>query len=127
MPLLLLLYFLFQEFDELFSGKCNLTVNEDIHNTITPNNKKELSFNEFRVFGTCPAEGISKLSEAIISRFTLIYVGEYGINEQEIALKSYRDYNKLETISDNIIKKMIEYFFNLNKNFPGFNFTLFHM
>ena len=44
-----------ERFNELFSGKCTITVNEDIHNTITPESNKELSeFNKnFRVFGIC--------------------------------------------------------------------------
>ena len=32
-----------ERFNELFSGKCNITVNEHIPNTITPKSKKELS------------------------------------------------------------------------------------
>ena len=41
-----------ERFNELFSGKCTITVNEDIHNTITPESNKELSeYNKnFRVF-----------------------------------------------------------------------------
>lgn len=67
-----------ERFNELFSGKCNITVNEDIPNTITPESNKVLSeFNKnFRVFGTCHPGATSQLSEAVISRFTLIYVGE---------------------------------------------------
>ena len=44
-----------ERFNELFSGKYNITVNEDIPNTITPESNKELSeFNKnFRVFEIC--------------------------------------------------------------------------
>ena len=34
-----------ERFNELFSGKCNITVNEDIHNTITEKYQKELTSN----------------------------------------------------------------------------------
>ena len=72
-----------ERFNELFSGKYNITVNEDI--LITPESNKELSeFNKnFRVFGTCHPGATSQLSEAVISRFTLIYVGEYALDEQK--------------------------------------------
>ena len=45
-----------ERFNELFSGNCNKTINDDIPNTITLELNKELSeFNKnFRVFGTCP-------------------------------------------------------------------------
>ena len=95
-----------ERFNELFSGKCNITVNEDIPNTITPESKKELSeFNKnFRVFGTCPPGATSQLSEAVISRFSLIYVGEYALNEQKTVLQSYCDLNNLNTITDDNIR-----------------------
>lgn len=80
-----------ERFNELFSGKCNLTISEDIPNRITTEGNRTLSdFNSnFRVFGTCPPGATSKLSEAVISRFTIIYVGEYEPEEQKTVLKSY--------------------------------------
>ena len=118
-----------ERFNELFSGKCNITVNEDIPNTITPESNKELSeFNKnFRVFGTCHPGATSQLSEAVISRFTLIYVGEYTLNEQKTVLQSYCDLNNLNTISDENIRNIIDYSQSLNTSFPGINFTLFQM
>ena len=61
-----------ERFKELFSGKYNIFVNEDIPNTIIPESNKELSdFNKnFRVFETCPPGATSQLSEAVISRFS---------------------------------------------------------
>ena len=118
-----------ERFNELFSGKCNITINEDIPNTITPETNKELSeFNKnFRVFGTCPPGATSQLSEAVISRFTLIYVGEYALEEQKTVLQSYCDLNKLNTITDDNINNIIEYSQSLNNSFSGINFTLFQM
>jgi len=118
-----------ERFNELFSGKCNITVNEDIPNTITPESNKELSdFNKnFRVFGTCPPGATSQLSEAVISRFSLIYVGEYAPNEQKTVLQSYCDLNNLNTITDNNIDNIIECSQSLNTSFSGINMTLFQM
>ena len=118
-----------ERFNELFSGKCNITVNEDIPNTVTPENNKELTeFNKnFRVFGTCPPGATSQLSEAVISRFSLIYVGEYALDEQKTVLQSYCDLNKLNTITDDNINNLIDYSKALNTRFSGINFTLFQM
>ena len=118
-----------ERFNELFSGKCNITVNEDIPNTITPESNKELSdFNKnFRVFGTCPPGATSQLSEAVISRFILIYVGEYALDEQKTVLQSYCDLNNLNTIGDDNINNIIEFSQSLNNSFPGINMTLFQM
>jgi MoxR-like ATPase len=118
-----------ERFNELFSGKCNITVNEDIPNTITPESKKELSeFNKnFRVFGTCPPGATSQLSEAVISRFSLIYVGEYAPDEQKTVLQSYCDLNNLNTITDDNINNIIEFSQSLNTSFSGINMTLYQM
>ena len=97
-----------ERFNELFSGKCNITINEDIPNTITPESNKELSdFNEhFRVFGTCHPWATSQLSEAVISRFTLIYVGEYSFDEQK-TVKTYNTYINVRKIIITGTKKNI--------------------
>ncbi|KAK8878640.1 hypothetical protein M9Y10_005420 [Tritrichomonas musculus] len=79
-----------ERFNELFSGKQNITLTEDIHDTFTPHDKKELTgFAEnFRVFGTCPANTPSKLSEAVLSRFTVIASHDYTDTEKNIVLKT---------------------------------------
>ena len=94
-----------ERFNELFSGKHNLTINEDIHNTFTPSNDKELrNFSRyFRVFATCQDNSVSKLSEAVLSRFTVIHVKTYTENEQESVLESYCKFKNLD-----ITKKEIE-------------------
>ena len=102
-----------ERFNELFSGKCNITVNEDIQDTITDKLNKELSNfnNNFRVLGTCPSEATSQFSEAVISRFTLIYVGEYAVEEQITVLQSYCNLQKLNSITKNNIPYIIIKFF----------------
>ena len=94
-----------EKFNEIFSGKCNITINEDISNTITPEKNKDLyEFNKnFRVFGTCSPGSTSQLSEEIISRFSLIYVGEYPLDELKTVLQNYCDLNDLNAITDDNI------------------------
>ena len=58
---------------------------------------------KFRVFGTCSPGSTSQLSEEIISRFSLIYVGEYPLDEQKTVLQSYCDLNDLNAITDDNI------------------------
>ena len=63
-----------ERFNELFSGKHNLTLVEDIPGTLTTKENKELrNFNKnFRVIATCKTGDEMKLSEALLSRFTII-------------------------------------------------------
>ena len=42
----------------------------------------------------------------MISRFTLIYVGEYALEEQKTILQSYCDLNKFSTITDDNINNI---------------------
>ena len=101
-----------EKFNEIFSGKCNITINEDISNTITPEKNKDLyDFNHnFRVFGTCSPGSTSQLSEEIISRFSLIYVGEYPLDELKTVLQNYCDLNDLNSITDDNI--IIDFIYN---------------
>ena len=99
-----------ERFNELFSGKHNLTINEDIHDTFTEKNKKELcNFSEyFRIFATCPNSSLSKLSEAVLSRFTVNRVETYSENEQEYVLKFYCKFKKL-SVKEKDIKELIDF------------------
>ena len=72
---------LLERFNELFADSHCLTVSEDIVNTITPENQKILNNFNSRIFGTGSIDSLPKLSEAIISRFTIIYFGKYNENE----------------------------------------------
>ena len=110
-----------ERFNELFSGKQNITLSEDIHNTFTPQDYKELTnfSDSFRVFATCPANSPSRLSEAVLSRFTVISVPEYTSDEQKIVLKSYIQMNKL-AFDQSDISRLSEfasaYFINLKNH-----------
>lgn len=105
----------FERFNELFSGEHSLTLQEDINNTFTKenSNRKLSKFNDvFRVFGTCPPNSFTKLSEAVLSRFTVIYTHQYQPKDQKKVLyfldnlksdKSFIDYviNFSEQINNN--------------------------
>lgn len=92
-----------ERFNELFSGVHILTLVEDIQNTFTKEGNKELKIsNNFRVIATCKPEKVNNLSEALLSRFTIIYISPYDENEEKRVLKS-------ESNQDSkIISKLIE-------------------
>ena len=79
-----------ERFNELFSGKHNLTLVEDIPGTLTTKENKELrNFNEnFRVIATCKPGDELKLSEALLSRFTVIACEPYNETEEKVVLES---------------------------------------
>lgn len=95
-----------ERFNELFSGKQNLTLNEDIHNTFTPESEKELkNFSDlFRVFATCSSNSTNSLSEAVLSRFTVISIPEYTQEEQKIGIGNYISNNQFQFEHYNINK-----------------------
>ena len=78
-----------ERFNELFSGQHNLTLVEDIPNTFTSKNKKELKdFNkDFRIIATCKTGEEKNLSEALLSRFTVISIKPYTEKEEQEVLK----------------------------------------
>ena len=98
-----------ERFNELLATQHSLTVNEDIHNTFTDKNDKELSnfSNKFRIFGTCQTNELNKLSDAVLSRCSPIYVSAYSINEQETALKNFIENNNIK-FSENNIKYLVD-------------------
>ena len=87
-----------ERFNELFSGKHNLTLNEDVHDTFTKEGHKEFSSlgENFRIFATCSLGEQNKLSEAVLSRFTIICTDKYKLEEQKDVLKSFLLDNKLD-------------------------------
>ena len=106
-----------ERFNELFSGKHNLTLNEDIHDTFSREGNKELSNlgENFRIFATCSLGEQNKLSEAVLSRFTVICTDKYKDTEQKQVLKSFLSENRLLDFNENCIDEVIK-FFNYMKN-----------
>ena len=87
-----------ERFNELLSGSHNLTLNEDIYDTFTNKGNKEFSNlgENFRIFATCKLGEQNKLSEAVLSRFTMICSDKYKIEEQKDVLKSFLIENKMD-------------------------------
>ena len=110
-----------ERFNELFSDQHSLTIPEDIYNTFTSKNKKEFSnfsknsFHKFRVIATCPFGYTSKLSEAVLSRFTVISINEYSENEQKYVLKE--NFIKNKDVNDTHLQHIISFISRFNIKF----------
>jgi hypothetical protein len=110
-----------ERFNELFSDQHSLTIPEDIYDTFTSKNKKELSnfsknsFHKFRVIATCPLGYTSKLSEAALSRFTIISINEYSENEQKYVLKE--NFIKNKDVNDIHLQYIISFISRFNTKF----------
>ena len=95
-----------ERFNELFSDKNILTLSEDTTNTFTSENKKELkNFANFRIIATSSLNDEIVLSEAILSRFTRINVGNYSNEEEKIVLnkKAGQDIKSINTFNPQLI------------------------
>ena len=106
-----------ERFNELFSGSHNLTLNEDVHDTFTKEGKKEFSNlgENFRIFATCSLGQQNKLSEAVLSRFTIICSDKYSPEEQKDVLESFL-YDKKLTYDESCIEEIID-FANVTKKY----------
>ena len=99
-----------ERLNEALTGNKKITLNEDTQNSFTPENNKEISFkNNFRVVGTCNEGEETSLSEAFLSRFTLIYVDKYQNEEELKVLKDVagdiKDVKNLNHLLDNYYRK----------------------
>ena len=106
-----------ERFNELFSGSHNLTLVEDIPGTLTTKENKELrNFNkDFRVIATCKTGDEFKLSEALLSRFTVISCEKYNDDEEKIVLKN--------SIKEKEDKEKENYVNELNSYIKDFNLS----
>ena len=100
-----------ERLNEALTGNKKITLNEDTQNSFTEENNKEIIFNNFRIVGTCNEGEETSLSEAFLSRFTLIYVNNYTEDEETEVLKSIVDDEEDITTINNIL---VDYY----KNFP---------
>ena len=107
-----------ERLNELLTGQQHLSLSEDIQNTFTSENDKELKdFNKnFRVIAICGEGEESKLSEALLSRFTLVTVNKYTKQEESIVLNSASN-----NVDFNTIQEMLKNYYEVN---PNVNFTL---
>ena len=131
----------FERFNELFGGERILSLNEDIYGTFfsEDENKKEnkiinvKKFTKFYIFATCPENSYLSLSDSVLSRFSVIYVGCHEDKEkQKIIRKHYSSFcygipesflnkilikfNNKELQNIKKIKNLIEIFSIMNKN-----------
>lgn len=111
-----------ERFNEFLSGKHNLTLHEDIHDTFTRKDQKEMKNinSNVRIISTGLPNSSTNFSEAALSRFTIIYTKSYESIEQKIALQSY--INTYNLIFDELLIPLILDFaqkidLNLNKEF----------
>ena len=95
--------------NEALTGNKKITLNEDIQNSFTEENRKEINFNkEFRLIGTCNEGEETTLSEAFLSRFTLIYINKYNEEEELKVLQ-----NKTSDTKDiDILNQILDEYYN---------------
>ena len=101
-----------ERFNELLSTEPQLQLNEDLYNTFTNENKKKFeNFLNFRIIATCPLGCENKLSEAVLSRFTVVTINDYTEKEIEYIL------NKKQILDKKDIKYIVQFIKNINKEF----------
>ena len=94
-----------ERFNELFSDKNILTLSEDTTNTFTSDKNKEIKdFPNFRIIATSTLNDEITLSEAILSRFTIINVDNYNEKEQKMVLckKAGEDINYINELKPDL-------------------------
>ena len=105
-----------ERLNEALTGNKKITLNEDTQNSFTPENNKEISFsNDFRVVGTCNEGEETSLSDAFLSRFTLIYVNKYLDEEELKVLKASADDIKDIEFLNKLLDKYYSIFPDTNK------------
>ena len=110
---------IFERFNELFGTERILTLNEDIYGTFFDNKNQVLSksinlkmLDNIYIFATCSENSFQTISESIISRFSVINVGEHGIKAKEKILKNYS--KKSLFMTDNSFMKIQQQFHKEN-------------
>ena len=118
-----------ERLNEALTGNKKITLNEDTQNSFTPEHNKEISFsNDFRVVDTCNEGEETSLSDAFLSRLTLIYVDKYKEEEELKVLKDIagdiRDIDYLNQLLDNYYNKFNDTNkMNLSQKINCFNIT----
>ena len=105
-----------ERLNEALTGNKKITLNEDNQNSFTPENNKEISFSkDFRVAGTCNEGEETSLSDAFLSRFTIIYVDKYNDEKEKKVLKDKVGDIKDVTYLNSLLEKYYSYFNDINK------------
>ena len=103
----------FERFNELFSSERNLTLNEDIYGTFFSDNDNNKiidakQMDNIDLIATCPESSFHTLSEPVLSRSSIIFVGENEIEEKEKIIKNYS--KKVGDINDKYFNEIIDLF-----------------
>ena len=128
---------IFERFNELFSSERILSLNEDIYGTFFSENtiNKVIDLNQLKdvlIIATCPENSYLSLSESILSRFSILCVGEHEKEKKKKIIENYlKKYNNIDgkKYLDEIIdffekeltdvkkiKNFIDIFHEMNKN-----------
>ena len=104
-----------ERFNELFSTEPILTLNEDIYDTFTKEQDKDFKIDpsKFRVIATCHSGTEFKLSEAVLSRFTVISVQKFDENEENFIFSQIKN----DIIKEEDILYIIQKISNINNKF----------
>ena len=97
--------------NDLFNYNPQINLNEDTCNTFTGEEKELMGFaHGFRVIATSTELAIKNLSDAALSRFTVIYTTSYTPDERNLLIEVlYKDYPKE---FDDFLKKYKDNFFH---------------
>ena len=101
-----------ERFNQFFSEERKIVLIEDIYNTFTTNENKEIIFyTNNKILATANNDYENNLSEAILSRFTVINVESYEFEEEKIIINM--EFNNLTIHFKKEIEQMIELFRNI--------------
>ena len=126
----------FERFNDFFGTEQILNLNEDIYgtfftkdddNTIDIKQIKELENIEMRIIATCPENCFQSLSESVLSRFTIICVGEHEKKEKIRIIENYaKEYEIKEQYIDKI-KNLLDNQFTEVKKIKNFIYIFNYM
>ena len=118
---------IFERFNELFGTERILSLKEDIYGTLFNNSQegekdkkikkiidlKSLDDNIY-IIATCPENSFQSLSDSVVSRFSVICVGEHDIKAKENIIGKYS--KKFNILKEETIQKKIREFLHENNN-----------
>ena len=98
-----------ERFNQFLTEEQKIVLVEDIYNTFTTDENKEIIFNSSnRILATANDGYENKLSEAILSRFTVINVESYELEEEKIIIRM--EFDKSNKLFIKEIEELIKLF-----------------
>ena len=107
----------FERFNEFFGTERMLNLNEDIYGTFFPKDEdnifdikqiEELEKKEIFIIATCPENSFQSLSESVLSRFSIICVGEHEKEEKKRIIEIYANEFDIEGQYIDKIKNLLD-------------------